>query len=279
VRKRLLDYLLDFGGILVVLAAVAASIIPLYWMTVTSIKPDRELLIGTAPLWVFHPTVKHYQYLLRFTPFGRWFANSVFVASITTAVALFLGALAAYAISRIPSRFNIRMTQLTLLSYLIPRAVFVVPLYNLLSSLRLLDTLWGLALAYLSFTLPFSIWLLLGFFQNIPREIDEAALIDGCSRWGALLRVILPLLASGMIATCVYCFSMSWNEFMYPLALVQTQARNTITVGIASMKQGDILAWGPIMAAGTLGSIPVLVFYAFIYKKIVGGLVAGSIKG
>ena len=120
---------------------------------------------------------------------------------------------------------------------------------------------------------------LTGFFQGIPKELDEAAMIDGCSRVKALVRVILPLATPGLISAGIYSFSEAWNELMYPLALIQTQSKATLTVGISSLKQADIFAWGQIMAAGTLGSLPVLVLYMFIYKRIIGGLLAGSVKG
>ena len=256
-----------------------SALLPFYWMVVTSLKTPNELFSLELPLWVFHPTSKNYIGLFNLTPFGHWFLNSVLVSTAATVIALGFGSLAAYGLSRMPSKLSIAIVQMTLLTYLIPRAVFVVPLYSLLHTLHLLDNLLGLTLAYLSFTLPFTIWLLISFFQTIPKELDEAALIDGCSRLGVLARVVLPLAAPGMVATGIYSFSTAWNEFMYPLALMQTQARNVLTVGIASLRQADIFAWGQIMAAGTVGAIPVMIFYAFIYRRIVGGLVAGSVKG
>jgi ABC-type glycerol-3-phosphate transport system permease component len=268
------------GATLSIIALFSISaLLPFYWMVVTSLKTANELFSLGFPLWVFHPTWGNYIGLFNLTPFGHWFLNSALVSTGATVIALGFGSLAAYGLSRMPSKLSIAIVQMTLLTYLIPRAVFVVPLYSLLHTLHLLDNLLGLTLAYLSFTLPFTIWLLISFFQTIPKELDEAALIDGCSRIGVLARVVLPLAAPGIVATGIYSFSTAWNEFMYPLALVQTQTRTVLTVGIASLRQADIFAWGQIMAAGTVGAIPVMIFYAFIYRRIVGGLVAGSVKG
>jgi multiple sugar transport system permease protein len=270
-----------FNGIsvLVIIFFVLSALLPFYWMTITSFKTTKELFSMDSPLTLKTPTFKHYHDLLSLTPFGNWFLNSLIVSIGSTFIALVFGTLAAYGISRIPSKSAIRITQMTLLTYLIPRVVFVIPLYSLLNALGILDSLTGLILAYTSFTLPFTIWLLLGFFQGIPQELDEAAMIDGCSRVKALIKIVLPLAISGVISAGIYSFSEAWNELMYPLALIQTQSKATLTVGISSLKQADIFAWGQIMAAGTLGSLPVLILYVFIYKRIVGGLLAGSVKG
>lgn len=270
---------LDGMSMLIIALFILSALLPFYWMVITSLKTTRELFSMESPLWVNNPTLQNYPNLLSLTPFGSWFLNSLIVSIGSTLIALVCGALAAYGISRMPSKSAIRITQITLLTYLVPRVVFVIPLYGLLNAFHLLDTLTGLTLSYISFTLPFTIWLLLGFFQGIPKELDEAAMIDGCSRVKALVRVILPLATPGLISAGIYSFSEAWNELMYPLALIQTQSKATLTVGISSLKQADIFAWGQIMAAGTLGSLPVLVLYMFIYKRIIGGLLAGSVKG
>jgi len=270
---------LDGMSMLIIALFILSALLPFYWMVITSLKTTRELFSMESPLWVNNPTLQNYPNLLSLTPFGSWFLNSLIVSIGSTLIALVFGALAAYGISRMPSKSAIRVTQITLLTYLVPRVVFVIPLYGLLNVFHLLDTLTGLTLSYISFTLPFTIWLLLGFFQGIPKELDEAAMIDGCSRIKALVQIVLPLAAPGLISAGIYSFSEAWNELMYPLALIQTQSKATLTVGISSLKQADIFAWGQIMAAGTLGSLPVLVLYMFIYKRIVGGLLAGSVKG
>ncbi|MEM2385398.1 MAG: carbohydrate ABC transporter permease [Candidatus Bathyarchaeia archaeon] len=265
---------------IIVLTFILNAIIPFYWMFITSLKSNKELFsIHLNPLWVTTPTLKHYKDLFTLTHFKYWFINSAEVGFAATIIAIILGSLAAYGISRIPSRIGVFSAQIMILTYLLPRTVFVIPLYNLLATLRILDTKFGLILAYLSFTLPFTTWLLIGFFQAIPKELDEAAMIDGCSRIGAMVRVILPLMRPGIVATGIYSFSTAWNEFMYPLALIQTQTKTTLTVGIAYLQQGDVFAWGQIMAAGTVTSVPIVFFYALIYSHVIRGLVAGGIKG
>lgn len=275
-RRSVLSNILAW---LVVAVFAASAMLPFYWMAITSIKDRGELFSSASPLWVKLPTLANYRELLQLSPFPSWFATSVSVSLAATAIALLFGSLAAYGLSRRPSRLGLTLIRTVLITYLIPRAVFVVPLYAMLNNLGLLDTRFGLVIAYLTFTLPFTTWLLVSFFESIPRELDEAAKIDGATPIGALLRVVLPLAGPGLVAASIYSFSTAWNEFLYPLALIQTEARTTLTAGIASMQQGDVFAWGQIMAAGTLTSIPVLLAYVFIYKRIVGGLAAGAVKG
>ena len=234
----------------VIFLFVVSALFPFYWMAVTSLKTKRELFSLSSPLWVHTPTLGNYRDLLRTTAFPGWFFSSVTVSLASTLIALFFGALAAYGLSRMPSRFSMTLVRSVLITYLIPRSVFVVPLYSLLNEIGLLDTRLGLVIAYLTFTLPFTTWSLVGFFETIPKELDEAALIDGASPYGALFRIVMPLAAPGLVAASIYSFSTAWNEFMYPLALIQTASRTTLTAGIAPLQEGDVLAWGQIMAAG-----------------------------
>ncbi len=255
------------------------AVVPAYWMIVSSLKTQRELFTSRSPLVVLHPVISQYTELFHTTPFGHWFLNSVIVAGSAMAISVIFGALAAYGINRSPSRFGVTIAQIILTTYVVPRVLFVVPFYLLLNRIGLLDTQFGLILAYLTFSLPFTIWLLLGFFDGIPRELDEAAMVDGCSRVGTLVRIIMPLAGPGIVATSIYILAEAWNEFMYPLALIQTQSKTMVTVGIATMQQGDVFAWGQIMAAGTVVTIPILLFFMSIYRRIVGGMVAGGVKG
>ncbi len=263
----------------IVIVFAISAIAPAYWMIVSSLKTQQELFTSRSPLLVLRPVISQYEELFQTTPFGQWFLNSVVVAGSAMAISVIFGALAAYGINRSPSRFGVTIAQVILMTYVVPRVLFVVPFYILLNSVGLLNTQFGLSLAYLTFSLPFTIWLLLGFFDGIPRELDEAAMVDGCSRVGTLMRIILPLAGPGIVATSIYILAEAWNEFMYPLALIQTQVKTTVTVGIATMQQGDVFAWGQIMAAGTVVTIPILLFFMSIYRRIVGGMVAGGVKG
>jgi len=275
-RRRFAANILLSGVIVIFLIS---SLVPFYWMVICSFKTTHELFVGANPYWIHEFTLEHYIRLFRHTYFLRWVVNSLIVAGCAVGISTTLGALAAYGVSRIPSRLGIAAVQTMILIYLIPRSLFVLSLYNVLNTLNLLDTLPGLIVAYLSFTLPFTTWLLVGFFQTVPKELDEAALVDGCSRLGALVRVVLPIAVPGLVSTTIYCFAIAWDELLYPLALIQTHTRTTLTVGIASMQQGDIFAWGQIMAANVLTAVPITLAYAAIYRRVVAGLAAGSVKG
>jgi ABC-type glycerol-3-phosphate transport system permease component len=264
---------------LIIAAFLISALLPSYWMVVSSLKTKQELFTSGNPLWVSEPTTAEYTSLFQLTPFPRWFMNTIIVAGSATLISMVFGGMAAYGISRTPSRFAIRVAQATLLTYLIPRAMFAIPFYIMLNNIGLLNTLLGVVLSYLTFTLPFTIWLLLGFFEGIPKELDDAAYVDGCSRLGILVRIILPLAGPGLVATAIYCLAEAWNEFLYPLALLQTQEDTVLTVGISSLRQGDVFAWGQIMAAGVLATLPIMVFFMKIYKRVVGGLAAGAVKG
>lgn len=277
--RRGRESLITASAWLLLVIFLIGAILPFYWMIVTSVKPNAELFSRQSQLWVQQPTRQHYIDLLNQTLFGNWFINSVIVSAATTFISLALGSLAAYGVVRGASGFTTNIARIVLLVYLIPRAVLFIPLYEELNSLGMLDTLQGLVVAYLSFTLPFCLWLLIGYFKAIPRELDEAALVDGATPLGAWWRVILPIARPGLVAASIFAFSMSWNEFMYPLIFIQSSAQQPITSGIAALQQGDVFAWGQLMAAGTLAAIPIVIVYSFIQRHIVTGLTMGAVKG
>lgn len=264
---------------IVILAFVVSGLFPAYWMVISSLKTKAELFTSETPLRIINPIVSQYQDLFATRPFADWFANSIITSVSATLISIVLGSLAAYGINRSPSRVGVKLAQIALTIYVVPRALFAVPFFILLNKVGLLNTRIGVIFAFLTFTLPFTIWLLVSFFDGIPRELDDAAMVDGCSRIGTLIRVIVPLALPGIIATAIYILTDAWNDFMYPLALIQTPSRTTVTVGVTSMREGDVFAWGQIMAAGTIVTMPVLLFFIAIYKRISGGLLAGSVKG
>ncbi len=264
---------------IVVLVFVFAGLFPTYWMIISSLKTQQELFISKTPLLVINPTVMHYKNLFVENPFGSWFMNSIITSVSATLISVVLGSLAAYGINRFPSRFGVRLAQIALTIYIVPRALFAVPFFILLNKIGLLNTRIGVIFAFLTFTLPFMIWLLVSFFDGIPRELDDAAMVDGCSRVGTLVRIIIPLALPGIIAAGIYILTDAWNDFMYPLALIHSTHRTVVTVGIMGMRQGDVFAWGQIMSAGTIVTFPVVLFFVLIYKRIAGGLLAGSVKG
>lgn len=277
--RRGRERLMTVGAWLLLAVFLFGALLPFYWMMVTSVKPNDELFSQQSPVWVQHATWQHYTDLLSQTLFGSWFINSVIISAATTFISLALGSLAAYGVVRGTSGVTTTIARVVLLVYLIPRAVLFIPLYEVLNSLGLLDTLAGLVIAYLSFTLPFCLWLLIGYFKAIPRELDEAALVDGASPLGAWWRIILPIARPGLVAASIFAFSMSWNEFMYPLVFIQSSSQQPITAGIAALQQGDVFAWGQLMAAGTLAAIPIVIVYSIIQRHIVTGLTMGAVKG
>lgn len=277
--RRTRERLATAGAWLLLAVFLFGALLPFYWMMVTSIKPNDELFSQQSPLSVQHATWQHYTDLLSQTLFGSWFINSVIVSGGTTLISLVLGSLAAYGIVRGTSGVTANIARIVLLVYLIPRAVLFIPLYEVLNGLGLLDTLAGLVIAYLSFTLPFCLWLLIGYFKAIPRELDEAALVDGASPLGAWWRIILPVARPGLVAASIFAFSMAWNEFMYPLVFIQSSSQQPLTAGIAALQQGDVFAWGQLMAAGTLAAVPIVIVYSLIQRHIVTGLTMGAVKG
>lgn len=264
---------------IVVLVFVLAGLFPFYWMIISSLKTQQELFTSQTPLWVIQPVSRQYESLFSTTPFVTWFMNSMITSVSAALISVVLGSLAAYGINRFPSRFGVKLAQIALTIYVVPRALFAVPFFILLNKVGLLNTRIGVIFAFLTFTLPFMIWLLVGFFDGIPRELDDAAMVDGCSRIGTLVRIIFPLAMPGIIAAGIYILADAWNDFMYPLALIHSTSKTVVTVGVTGMRQGDVLAWGQIMSAGTIATLPLLVFFILIYKRIAGGLLAGSVKG
>ena len=277
--RRGRERLVTASAWLLIAVFLFGALLPFYWMMVTSVKPNDELFSQQSPVWVQHATWQHYTDLLSQTLFGSWFINSVIVSAGTTFISLVLGSLAAYGVVRGTSGVTTSIARVVLLVYLIPRAVLFIPLYEVLNGLGLLDTLTGLVVAYLSFTLPFCLWLLIGYFKAIPRELDEAALVDGASPFGVWWRIILPIARPGLVAASIFAFSMAWNEFMYPLVFIQSSSQQPITAGIAALQEGDVFAWGELMAAGTLAAIPIVIVYSLIQRHIVTGLTMGAVKG
>jgi multiple sugar transport system permease protein len=271
--------LANASTVLVLGALVVGAVLPFYWMGATSFKGNQELYTLASPLAVHQFTLTNYRGLLGTTPFWAWFVNSVVTSGASTLIALIFGALAAYGVSRFHSRAAQFAASLSLTAYLVPRSLFVIPLFQMMIGLHLLNTLTGLVASYLTFTLPFCIWYLTGFFQAVPTALDEAALVDGASYLQVLTKVVLPLARPGLVAATIFSFTTAWNEFMYPLVLTQVADKQTLTAGLASLQQGDVFVWGQIMAAGVLTSIPVIVFYGLIFRQVTGGLSAGAVKG
>ena len=261
--------------------AVVAALLPVYWMMTISLKSEVDQF-SVPPKWLlFAPTLAHYRDAFVERSFGQYLVTSAVVAVLSTACALVLGTLAAYGLARfhLPRRLNTRVALWILSTRMFPPIVTAVPLFLLMSDLRLLDTWAALVIVYTAFNLPFVVWMMRGFFQEIPRELEEAARVDGDTRLGALRRVILPLVAPGLAATAVFCLIISWNEFLFALTLTQTDNAMTLPVGIAGRVTQYEIEWGVMSAAGVVAMIPILVFALAVQRYLVRGLSLGAVKG
>jgi multiple sugar transport system permease protein len=261
---------------ILVILVVLLSIAPIVYLLVTSFK-EPSLTFAIPPVWNFSPTVQNYNEVLSSTAFEKYFLNSVLIALITTTIALFLGTLAAYGFSRFRFRGHFWLRMSSLIPQMLPPIALVVPLYVLFNSLDWIDTRQALVISYLTFTIPLSIWLMYGFFDDVPVELEEAAMIDGCSRLQALIRVSLPIAVPGLAATAILCFLYCWNEFLYAVILTGREAR-TLPVIITSYMTNRSVLWGRIAASGSLVLVPVLAFALLAQRYLIRGLARGAIK-
>jgi multiple sugar transport system permease protein len=260
---------------------LVVALFPFYWMTITSIKPDSELYNRhLMPLLVHNPTLKHYIDLLTKTHFLLWTWNTMVVAIVSTGISLVLGVMLAYPLARM--RFAgaglIAMTVAAI--YLVPQPLLFLPLADVINRLQLGNTLTSVILTYPTMLVPFCAWLLLGYFKTVPKELEEAARIDGASRLQTMRRIFLPLCTPGFISAGIFAFTLSQNEFLYALIFLTQSSVRTVPVGvIAELIRGDVFYWGQLMAGALLGSIPVAIIYSFFVEHYVAGLTSGSVKG
>jgi ABC-type glycerol-3-phosphate transport system permease component len=265
------------NGLLVVL--LVWTLLPFYWMIATSLKADREIYGFEATLYPHRPTLAAYGRLFATTPFMKYVRNSTIIAIGNTVLSLAFGCLGAYALARLRFPGRGLIARGLVVTYLVPPALLFIPLFAVLSVLRLIDTHQGLVLTYLSFSVPFSTWLLMGYFRSIPLELEEAALVDGCSRLGSLVRVILPMSLPALAVVTFFAFTQSWNEFLYANVFVNSVEVRTITMGLSLFIVEDVFFWGPMMAASFLSTLPPLVMYLIFQRWVVKGLTLGAVKG
>ena len=258
---------------------VFVLLFPLYWMAITSVKPDHELLSRDGnPFWVMAPTLAHFKKLLFDTAYPEWLWNTVLVSVVSTGFSLVASVLAAYAIERLRFSGAKHVGLAIFLAYLVPPSILFIPLADVVFQLGLFDTRLALILTYPTFLIPFCTWLLMGYFRSIPYELEECALIDGATRWQILIRIVLPLAVPGLISAGIFAFTLSWNEFIYALTFVSSSEVKTVPVGVVTeLVEGDVYHWGSLMAGALLGSLPVAFVYSFFVEYYVSGL-TGSVK-
>jgi ABC-type glycerol-3-phosphate transport system permease component len=260
--------------------AVAWAVLPLFWVFISSIKPDTETYAFNQTILPRHPTLQNYRTLLRVTLFGTWMKNSAILATATTLVVIGLSAMAAYAMSRFRFRFFEFFGRMTLLAYMMPPIILVVPVFFLLFKLGLVNSHFGLLLVYIGTRLPVGLWMLRSYFQGIPIELEEAAMVDGATRFQAFRKVILPQALPGMIATGIFTFSVTWQEFLFASILIFSAEKQTLSAGVATFLSEDwIYSWGMLMAAGVMVSLPLVLVYTFLQRYLIAGWGGGAVKG
>jgi multiple sugar transport system permease protein len=252
---------------------------PLYWMLVSSLKSSPELL-AYPPTWVPHEwSLRAYGKLFYETNFWTYFKNTVIVAALTTVIVLLAGIVGAYSLTRYRYPGRTFVARVTLLAYMFPPIIMLVPLFLFARQLGFTNSLMGLALTYISFSLPYALWILRAFFQSIPVELEHAALIDGANRFQALVYVVTPLALPGIIATAIFTFIVAWNDFLFALVLVGVDELKTLAIGINEFFHMAVVDWGLIMAAGVMVTIPALIFFIAVQRYLIAGWGAGGLKG
>jgi multiple sugar transport system permease protein len=285
----------DVGAYVVLSLWMVFTLFPVAWLLLSSVKEPADVF-AMPPQWVFMPTLHNYEVVLGLTipteletvteaqagsglsPFPKFLFNTVVIALGTTVLALSLGSAAAYALTRFFHRVRTGLLVGVMLTRLVPPIVLIIPIYILWRNLDLLDTHLGLILAYLTFSLPFVIWMMRGFLLDIPIELEEAAMIDGASRFQALVRVVLPLAAPGLAATAIFVILLAWNDFFYALILTSGNAR-TVTPYIGGFITDKAILWGRLYASSAIIMLPVLIFGLAVQKQLAHGLTGGAVKG
>jgi len=254
---------------------------PFYWMTIVSLKPTNDLFeMKYNPFWIQKFTLENYLYLFQNTAFPEWVKNTLIVSVVSTVLSLGCSILIGYALARLRFPGSNFLGVGIFLAYLVPPTLLFLPLAQVIAKLDLYNTYWALILTYPTQLVPFASWLLMGYFRTIPKEIEESAMADGCSRMQILIRMVLPLSIPGILSAGIFCFTLSWNEFLYALIFMSSGSMKTIPVGVVSdLIKADTLFWGSLMAAAVLGSFPVALLYSFFVKHYVSGLTAGAVKG
>src|ERR687892_305898 len=272
--RRIVTIYTPLVGFLIVL------LFPFYWMAVTTFKSNEELYNFREynPFWVHSPTLANINRLLFQTDYPQWLTITMTVAVVSTAISLFASVLAAYAIQRLRFKGGQYVGLAIYLAYLVPPSILFIPLATMVFRFGLYDSPLALILTYPTFLIPFCTWLLIGYFKSIPYEMEECALIDGATRLQILRRITLPLAIPGLISAGIFSFTLSWNEFIYALAFIQSSEKKTVPVAILTeLVSGDVYQWGALMAGSLLGSLPVAIFYSFFVDYYVSSL-SGAVK-
>jgi multiple sugar transport system permease protein len=266
----------------VVLAAFSVLLaFPFYWMLITTFKSTGDLYNLENNPFIFNqkPTLEHLRLLLRETLFLRWLGNTAFAGLLVVVITLLFALPAAYALARLTGRWGGRLGIGIFLTYLVPPTLLFIPLSRIVAWLNLQDTLWAIIVVYPSFTIPFSTWLLMGFFKSIPPELEDAAMVDGLTRFGAFVKLVIPVSVSGILTVVIFSFTLVTQEFVYALTFISSAAHQTVGVGVPIyLVRGDVYYWGSLMAACLIASLPTAALYNLFLDRFIAGFTVGSVK-
>jgi multiple sugar transport system permease protein len=268
-----------------ILFFIAFAMFPFYWMMVTSFKQNADLYVGATNTahnpFIFNmaPTLDHLRILFGQTLYLTWLRNTLVVGALVVGITLLLAVPAGYSLARLTGRWGERLSIGIFLTYLVPSTLLFIPFSRLVSLLKLQNSLGSLVLIYPTFTVPFCTWLLMGFFKSLPREVEESAMVDGCSRVGAIGRMVLPLSVPGLLTVVIFALTLVIQEFVYSLTFISSVERMTVSVGVpVALVRGDVYYWGSLMAACLITSIPIAVVYNFFLDRFIAGFTVGAIK-
>jgi multiple sugar transport system permease protein len=268
-----------------ILGFVVFAVFPFYWMVVTTFKQNADLYVGATNVkhnpFIFNrpPTLEHLATLFGQTLYPTWLSNTLLVGVLVVLVTLLLAVPAGYSLARLTGRWGERLSIGIFLTYLVPSTLLFIPFSRLVSLLGLQNSLWSLVLVYPTFTVPFCTWLLMGFFKSLPREVEESAMVDGCSRVGAIWRMVLPLSVPGLLTVVIFALTLVIQEFVYSLTFISSVERMTVSVGVpVALVRGDVYYWGSLMAACLITSIPIAVLYNFFLDRFIAGFTVGAIR-
>jgi multiple sugar transport system permease protein len=254
---------------------------PFYWMLITTFKRTSDLYNLDNNPFIFNerPTLEHLRLLFTETLFLRWVGNTVFAGAVVVLITLLLAVPAAYALARLTGGWGAQLGIGIFLTYLVPSTLLFIPLSRVISLLGLQDSLWSVIVVYPTFTIPFSTWLFMGFFKSIPRDLEDAAMVDGLSRWGAFVKLMIPMSTSGILTVVIFAFTLVTQEFVYALTFISTAAHQTVGVGVPTfLVRGDVFYWGSLMAACLITSLPIGVLYNTFLDRFIEGFTVGAVK-
>jgi multiple sugar transport system permease protein len=265
----------------IIAAFVAFSAFPFYWMLITTFKTNLDLINTANNPFLFNspPTLDHLRVLFFDTQYGRWVANTMLVGVSVVLITLLLAVPAGYSLARLSGRWGKQLAIGIFLTYLVPPTILFIPFSRIISGLGLQDSLWSLVLVYPSFTVPFCTWLMMGFFKAVPHDVEEAAMMDGLSHFGAFLKVVVPLSSAGIMTVIIFTLTLVMQEFIYALTFITSSSQYTVSVGVPTfLVRGDVYFWGSLMAACLIVSLPIAVLYNLFVDRFVAGFTVGAVK-